>query len=124
MKTDICAVCKNGPFCDSKRSFLGDLSFLAHFSTNATNFPLTFFFYLCHFKLTSLHLGVACENQGRFYFGGKCFFVPKTKSSSFAKANHLCNSTQQESEVASITSAELYDNLKPIFVCSNTYKGL
>ena len=52
-------------------------------------------------------LGLDCENKGRFYFGGKCFFMTKTTASSFSDAKDAC--TQQGSQLASITSAELYN---------------
>merc|ERR1719191_280911 len=50
-----------------------------------------------------------CENKEGLYFGGKCFFMTKTKASSFSEAKNAC--TQQGGQLASITSAELYNAL-------------
>merc|ERR1712212_1468071 len=50
-----------------------------------------------------------CENKEGLYFGGKCFFMTKTTASRFSDAKDVC--TQQGSQLASITSAELYNAL-------------
>jgi len=51
-----------------------------------------------------------CENKEGLYFGGKCFFLTKTTAFRFSEAKNAC--TQQGgSQLASITSAELYNAL-------------
>jgi len=51
-----------------------------------------------------------CENKEGLYFGDKCFFMTKTETRRFSQAKNAC--TQQGgSQLASITSAELYNAL-------------
>jgi len=50
-----------------------------------------------------------CENKEGLYFGGKCFFLTKTTTRRFSEAKNAC--IQQGSQLASITSAELYNAL-------------
>jgi len=52
-----------------------------------------------------------CQNKERLYFGGKCFFMTKTTTRFFSGANNNCGRTQEGSQLASITSAELYNVL-------------
>jgi len=63
---------------------------------------------------TQYEARLTCDHDGGMMYGGKCFFLKRaaTRSRSFAAAKRVCEDTHPGSQLASITSSELFNALE------------